>query len=122
MEFNEIAYSWWNDRGGNVQYFWSGGNDTVHTCQCGLLNSCIDPNLKCNCDALATLNVYDEGEKDHFLKLALVIDQYSSSHKRRNYQERIVANNAFEFWKDGYGSFKWNPYIGKTSVLWSEDN
>ena len=62
LEFDNIAYSWWNDRNGNAKYFWSGGSTNVHTCQCGIDNNCIDTNLECNCDAAAPLQLVDSGK------------------------------------------------------------
>ncbi|XP_046645838.1 uncharacterized protein LOC124336182 [Daphnia pulicaria] len=62
FESNGVAYSWWNDREGNAQYFWSGSNaGGVHTCQCGIDGNCVDPVAKCNCDALAPLQLVDDG-------------------------------------------------------------
>ncbi|XP_046458942.1 uncharacterized protein LOC124205541 isoform X1 [Daphnia pulex] len=62
FELNGVAYSWWNDREGNPQYFWAGGNtDRVHTCQCGIDANCVDPVAKCNCDSLAPLQLFDDG-------------------------------------------------------------
>ncbi|XP_046646354.1 uncharacterized protein LOC124336548 [Daphnia pulicaria] len=62
FESNDVAYSWWNDREGNSQYFWAGSNtDGVHTCQCGIDGNCVDPAAKCNCDALAPLQLVDDG-------------------------------------------------------------
>ncbi|XP_046446696.1 uncharacterized protein LOC124195999 [Daphnia pulex] len=62
LEFNEIAYSWWNDKNGQAQYYWSGNNNATHTCQCGIENSCVDSNVKCNCDSYAPSNLSDSGE------------------------------------------------------------
>nr|CAH0110895.1 unnamed protein product [Daphnia galeata] len=62
LEFNGVVYSWWNNRDGQAQDYWSGNNNATHTCQCGIQNSCIDSNLKCNCDADAPMSLYDEGE------------------------------------------------------------
>ncbi|XP_046456611.1 uncharacterized protein LOC124203801 [Daphnia pulex] len=62
FESNGVAYSWWNDREGNAQYFWAGSNtDGVHTCQCGIDANCVDPAAKCNCDALVPLQLVDDG-------------------------------------------------------------
>ncbi|XP_046645819.1 uncharacterized protein LOC124336165 [Daphnia pulicaria] len=62
FESNGVAYSWWNDREGNAQYFWAGSNtDGIHTCQCGIDGNCVDSAVKCNCDALAPLQLVDDG-------------------------------------------------------------
>ncbi|EFX82829.1 hypothetical protein DAPPUDRAFT_316370 [Daphnia pulex] len=85
FESNGVAYSWWNNREGIPQYFWAGSNtDGVHTCQCGIDANCVDPaakcegfttevlgctknflvvnpSAKCNCDALAPLQLVDDG-------------------------------------------------------------
>ncbi|XP_046456833.1 uncharacterized protein LOC124203958 isoform X2 [Daphnia pulex] len=46
----------------NAQYFWAGNNtDGVHTCQCGIDSNCVDPAVKCNCDALVPLQLVDDG-------------------------------------------------------------
>ena len=74
MEFDNIAYSWWNDRNGNAKYFWSGGSTNVHTCQCGIDNNCIDANLECNCDATAPLQLVDSGKKINFYPLNLSVN------------------------------------------------
>ena len=62
LEFQGIKYSWWIDRNGKPQSFWHGNNNATHTCQCGIGNSCIDPNRKCNCDAMVPANLSDEGK------------------------------------------------------------
>ncbi|EFX63162.1 hypothetical protein DAPPUDRAFT_17597, partial [Daphnia pulex] len=61
LEFNEISYSWWNDRNGNSKFFWTGGNTDVHTCQCGLDGNCVDPSVQCNCDSMAPVPLVDDG-------------------------------------------------------------
>ncbi|XP_046456552.1 uncharacterized protein LOC124203768 [Daphnia pulex] len=64
FELFNVAYSWWNDREGNAQYFWAGnGRHAVkfHTCQCGIDENCVDPAAKCNCDTLAPLQLVDDG-------------------------------------------------------------
>ena len=55
LEFNGVKYSWWNDRYGNGQYFWSETNTTSHICQCGIDKDCVDPDVKCNCDSYDTV-------------------------------------------------------------------
>ena len=62
LEFQGIKYSWWIDRNGKPQSFWHGNNNATHTCQCGIGNSCIDPNRKCNCDAMVPADLNDDGK------------------------------------------------------------
>jgi hypothetical protein len=62
LELNNVAYGWWNDRDGNAQYFWAGNNDAgIHTCQCGTSGNCVDAYAKCNCDAIASAQLVDDG-------------------------------------------------------------
>ena len=61
LEFNGVKYSWWNDRYGKVQYFWSGTNTTSHICQCGIDKDCVDPDVKCNCDSYELQQLNDSG-------------------------------------------------------------
>ncbi len=66
LEFDKIAYAWWNDRNGNAKYFWSGGSTETHTCQCGIDQNCVDATLECNCDATAPAQLADNGEFNRF--------------------------------------------------------
>lgn len=61
FEFDSVAYAWWNDKNGNAQYFWSGSDVSVHTCQCGIDRNCVDASLKCNCDSTAPVSLTDSG-------------------------------------------------------------
>ncbi|XP_046645845.1 uncharacterized protein LOC124336186 [Daphnia pulicaria] len=61
FETNNIVYSWWNDKDGNPQYFWSGSNSSVHTCQCGIDHNCVEDYVKCNCDSTVPLLLADNG-------------------------------------------------------------
>ncbi|XP_032776653.2 contactin-associated protein-like 3 [Daphnia magna] len=65
LEFNGIAYAWWNDRNGDERYFWSGTNNNLsahyHSCQCGLEGSCVDKSLLCNCDSDLAMELSDNG-------------------------------------------------------------
>ena len=61
LEFNGVKYSWWNDRYGKVQYFWSGTNTTSHICQCGIDKDCVDPDVNCNCDSYEPQQLNDSG-------------------------------------------------------------
>lgn len=61
LEFDDIEYSWWNDRNGEPHYYWTGSDDTIHTCSCGIQGNCADPNLLCNCDSVAPAALFDEG-------------------------------------------------------------
>ena len=65
FHFDGEAQSWWNDRNGGERYFWAGANtnNNSHTCQCGINNNCVDPSQKCNCDAMAFVQVNDSGKK-----------------------------------------------------------
>ncbi|XP_046461282.1 uncharacterized protein LOC124207727 isoform X1 [Daphnia pulex] len=61
FQFDGISYAWWNDKNRNPEYFWSGSNDSVHTCQCGIDRNCVDPSLECNCDSAAPVQLTDNG-------------------------------------------------------------
>ncbi|XP_046451016.1 uncharacterized protein LOC124199278 [Daphnia pulex] len=61
FEFDNIAYSWWNDKNGNEKYFWAGMNTDVHTCQCGIDGNCVEASTKCNCDSSAPVQLVDDG-------------------------------------------------------------
>ncbi|XP_046633665.1 uncharacterized protein LOC124313039 [Daphnia pulicaria] len=56
-----IDYAWWNDVDGEIQTFWSGSDATVHTCQCGIDDYCVRPDLECNCDANVAVPLSDNG-------------------------------------------------------------
>ena len=58
-----IMFSWWNDRDGNPQYFWSGGNSSAqHICQCGMENNCVKDSAVCNCDSSLPKSLTDKGK------------------------------------------------------------
>ncbi|XP_046641561.1 uncharacterized protein LOC124326839 [Daphnia pulicaria] len=61
LEFSNAAYSWWNDKDGNPQYFWAGSDSSVHICQCGIDGQCVDAAVKCNCDSMAPVQLTDYG-------------------------------------------------------------
>ena len=61
LEFGGVQESWWNDRNGVERYFWAGANNNQHTCQCGIDGNCADPSQKCNCDAMAVVQLTDNG-------------------------------------------------------------
>ncbi|XP_057373146.1 uncharacterized protein LOC130694024 [Daphnia carinata] len=61
LELNGVSYAWWNDKYGIPQYYWAGSNNSVHTCQCGIDGTCVDPVAKCNCDAAAPVQLFDDG-------------------------------------------------------------
>ncbi|XP_046645807.1 uncharacterized protein LOC124336159 [Daphnia pulicaria] len=62
FELNGVAYSWWDDREDNAQYFWAGSNTGgVHTCQCGIDANCVDSAVKCNCDTISPIQLVDDG-------------------------------------------------------------
>ncbi|XP_046448520.1 uncharacterized protein LOC124197226 isoform X1 [Daphnia pulex] len=61
FEINGNIYSWWNDRHGKPQYFWSGNRASVHTCQCGIEYNCIEALADCNCDSSLPTPLADIG-------------------------------------------------------------
>lgn len=64
LEFNGVAFSWWQDKNGAPQTYWTGAGETEqHLCQCSLDNSCVDPSLACNCDSYEPTNLTDAGDK-----------------------------------------------------------
>jgi len=41
--------------------FWAGPATSQHTCQCGIMNNCIEETFNCNSDSLAPIELFDEG-------------------------------------------------------------
>ena len=69
FEFNGQQVSWWDDRHGNPQYFWSGKHTNDHTCDCGIHGTCISGSTKkCNCDSLLSDSHSDHGNFTHMIK------------------------------------------------------
>jgi hypothetical protein len=62
FEVNGVAYSWWNDKTGKANYFWSGSNSSVHVCQCGIDHNCVEAFMPCNCDSSLPAPLTDEGK------------------------------------------------------------
>lgn len=58
---NGIDYAWWTDVSDNKQTFWSGSDESIHTCQCGIENNCVRLDLECNCDANVAVPLSDNG-------------------------------------------------------------
>jgi len=63
LEDNNTEYGYWNDRNGAKQIFWAGPATSQHTCQCGIENNCVERSFKCNADALAPIDLIDEGNQ-----------------------------------------------------------
>ena len=64
FEFGGETQSWWNDRNVVQRFFWAGANNNnQHTCQCGIDNNCVDTKFKCNCDAMAFVQLTDNGTR-----------------------------------------------------------
>ena len=61
FQFNNVSYSWWNDRDGEPQYFWTGDSHSQFSCSCGVNGTCVDETLKCNCDSSLAAPLMDEG-------------------------------------------------------------
>ena len=61
FNFNGVPQGWWIDIKGDRQYYWAGNNATVRTCQCGIDNDCVISDVKCNCDTLAAVDLFDQG-------------------------------------------------------------
>ena len=114
LEFNNIAYAWWNDRNGERRYFWSGNDHNItsgrhyHTCQCGLENSCQDKNLACNCDSVLGLKLSDKGTKSFSICCYLLIDWIYFIF-RRDQGKRFVASDEAELWTNGCTYFVYSP-------------
>ena len=98
LEFSGVQESWWNDRSGVQRYFWAGPyNNDQHTCQCGIDKNCVDPSQKCNCDAMAIVQLNDNGFYtlncyNFRLKELLLI-----AFRLRNGQE-FIASDSIELW------------------------
>lgn len=58
---NGIDYAWWTDVSDTKQTFWSGSDESIHTCQCGIENNCVRSDLECNCDANVAVPLSDNG-------------------------------------------------------------
>lgn len=52
--------AWWEDLAGNQNVYWT-GEGPEHTCQCGVENSCVLSDVKCNCDADVAVLLVDTG-------------------------------------------------------------
>ena len=50
LQFNNVNYSWWNDRNGEPKYFWSENNSRVHICKCGIKENCHESDKDVLCD------------------------------------------------------------------------
>ena len=61
LKFNGINQSWWYDKNGVRQFYWTGSDASTHMCQCGIDGNCIDPSLHCNCDSIFPSNLTDAG-------------------------------------------------------------
>ena len=62
LEYNSTQFGYWNDRNDKKHIFWAGPATSQHTCQCGILDNCVERNLKCNSDSLAPIELVDEGD------------------------------------------------------------
>ncbi|XP_057368213.1 uncharacterized protein LOC130689201 [Daphnia carinata] len=61
LQFNGVDFSWWDDKNGESQYFWSGNNKSMHTCQCGIDRNCVESHITCNCDSIFQKPLTDSG-------------------------------------------------------------
>ncbi len=61
LAFIGIQYGWWSGRNGKDQYYLTGSNDTLHPCACGIADSCAGPSVTCDCDAVTSRGLFDEG-------------------------------------------------------------
>ena len=62
LEYNSTQFGYWKDRNGGKQSFWAGPATSEHTCQCGIMNNCVERSYKCNADSLAPIGLADEGK------------------------------------------------------------
>ena len=67
LEYNFEQFGYWNDRNGGKQIFWAGPATSNHTCQCGIMNNCVERIYKCNADSLAPIELVDEGNKQSII-------------------------------------------------------
>ena len=78
-----------------ARYFWAGSNSNVHTCQCGIDDNCVDSLTKCNCDALAPVNLLDEGKIWNYF---VDIDLFRAIVWRRcHHRQELVTRHSFKF-------------------------
>ncbi|CAG0893114.1 unnamed protein product [Darwinula stevensoni] len=67
----DVQYAWWVDRHGDPQYYWDGSHAGEHICDCGVSDTCVDPDLPCNCDAEAPQWESDVGAIDNATALPI---------------------------------------------------
>ncbi len=72
-----INFAWWDDINGVERNFWSGADETAHTCQCGLDGNCIRADLKCNCDANVAVSLSDIGDDELQFSIESIFPQHS---------------------------------------------
>ena len=118
LEFSGVQESWWNDRNGVQRYFWAGADDNnnSHTCQCGIDKNCVDPNQKCNCDAMTIVQLNDNGIYIHKRTASTFIDFI---YRLRDGQG-LIASYSFEFWAN-FPGIEWQTHVGQIPMFWQED-
>lgn len=114
----DITYSWWNDRKGQNQTFWSGSGSTEHICQCGIDGNCVDIQLPCNCDALLPLPISDSGWIDSIKSnpRKLWYRFYCLMTGRSHHQQGLLANQPIEFRQDATVVIVRQTHAGQTRV------
>jgi hypothetical protein len=115
-----MEYAWWNDKDGNAQNVWSGNNTNgIHTCQCGIDGNCVDPALKCNCDAAAPVQLVDDGLiKITKPKWYHLINKHIFVVFRCHNGQKYSARHSIEFWPDSTGNFIRRPHVGPSRMQW----
>ena len=113
-----VDYAWWNDIDGVVRNFWSGNDETAHTCQCGIDVNCIRTDLKCNCDANVAVSLSDIGI---FLKniywnsiFLAVFEVLISILNRTSYLETDITRDAIKFRQNQL--HRWEPHPRQVAV------
>ena len=90
LEFNGVQYSWWNDRHGHPQYFWSGSKGHEHRCHCDTHGQCFDPSVRCNCDSIAPTELKDSGKP----LIPFILIYELKSFKWSNHQQGYITNKS----------------------------
>lgn len=119
LEFTNVQYAWWNDRNGNARYFWAGNNaSSEHTCRCGLDHNCVEPGrIKCNCDSVAAIALYDEGIIGLYkLSIKSGIDCLCYG-RRGDWHQGIVTRDSLELRPHPTGEFERPAQTGPSAVL-----
>jgi hypothetical protein len=112
LQFNGVDFSWWDDRNGDAQYFWSGSNTSKHICQCGIDRNCVESHAMCNCDSVFQKPLNDSG-KYFFKKIHILVVpfHYTKYKPLRSYHRQKYSANYAPSLRENYAQqFVWRVY------------